>query len=577
MFRNFNSKSKIRRQINHIFLISVIVPVLTLGTFSAFYIRNLMLGHYTRQLNADGVRVNSILFELTTSIYSSIESIYKNTGYMLLLGSDFSTEKQHENYTSLYNHIDYLQKNVASISFIHIYTNNPDIKTSPLISYIENYSGQDWYKNIPNGSFEAWERSTRTNNYGQEMTELCFVKKLGVVSDKYSAYMVLCLDNNYLKNRIEQSNYKITASVNNKNLFYSSDVHDTSTTIPENNKKELTNVLSFKSYKTNNVFYIGITDCSAYPAINRFTIVYTGIILFLTIVPSIIIISFSAFFGNRTNTLKCAMHQASLGDYDIIDNFKGDDELSDTFNYLKTTVETIKENTALYYETLINNQRLANKQQQMEYNMLASQINPHFLYNTLETIRVQALTENCMNVVSSINLLGKSMHYVLENTGNNTTTLESELDYIKTYLAIQKLRFGDRVNSVFEIEDSCPLDSIYILPLLLQPIVENAIIHGLENIYGKGYITISIKNNKDILFISIKDNGNGMDSETLHKVRCKLESDEQENTKSIGLFNINQRIKLYYGNEYCLSIDSVAGGGTEVTMLLPYSLIYRGE
>lgn len=143
MFRNFNSKSKIRRQINHIFLISVIVPVLTLGTFSAFYIRNLMLGHYTRQLNADGVRVNSILFELTTSIYSSIESIYKNTGYMLLLGSDFSTEKQHENYTSLYNHIDYLQKNVASISFIHIYTNNPDIKTSPLISYIENYSGQD--------------------------------------------------------------------------------------------------------------------------------------------------------------------------------------------------------------------------------------------------------------------------------------------------------------------------------------------------------------------------------------------------------------------------------------------------
>ena len=148
------------------------------------------------------------------------------------------------------------------------------------------------------------------------------------------------------------------------------------------------------------------------------------------------------------------MHQASLGDYDIIDNFKGDDELSDTFNYLKATVETIKKNTAIYYETLINNQRLANKQQQMEYNMLASQINPHFLYNTLETIRVQALTENCMNVVSSINLLGKSMHYVLENTGNNTTTLESELDYIKTYLAIQKLRFGDRVNAVFEIETS---------------------------------------------------------------------------------------------------------------------------
>lgn len=263
------------------------------------------------------------------------------------------------------------------------------------------------------------------------------------------------------------------------------------------------------------------------------------------------------------------MHQASIGEYNIIDQFKGDDELTETFEDLRSTVELIHQKDALYYQSQLKEQQLVNQQQQMEFKMLSSQINPHFLYNTLETIRMQALASGNRDVATSIKLLGKSMRYVLENTGTNFTTLTNELSYIKTYLSIQKLRFGDRVNSEIIIDETLDTDRIKILPLLLQPIVENGIIHGLERVNSHGLIRIQISAEESDLFITISDNGAGMDEETLNALREKILHHDPEDTKSIGLYNINQRVHLYYGDDYYMSIDSTVSDGTIVTLKLP--------
>ena len=122
----------------------------------------------------------------------------------------------------------------------------------------------------------------------------------------------------------------------------------------------------------------------------------------------------------------------------------------------------------------------------MEFQMLASQINPHFLYNTLEMIRMKAITVGDTETATAIKLLGKSMRYVLDNTGIEYTTVVKELSHIETYLQIQKLRFGERVNYEIRSEEDINLNKIKILPLLLQPIVENAILHGLEEVESGG-------------------------------------------------------------------------------------------
>lgn len=140
------------------------------------------------------------------------------------------------------------------------------------------------------------------------------------------------------------------------------------------------------------------------------------------------------------------MHKASTEDYDIIPTFRGQDELSEAFADLQTMVQMIKEKDAKMYEAKINEKELLNEQQVMEFKMLANQINPHFLYNTLESIRMKAFTAGDREVATAIKLLGKSMRYVLENTGTVFTTLDKELNYIETYIMIQRLRFGERVN-----------------------------------------------------------------------------------------------------------------------------------
>ena len=302
---------------------------------------------------------------------------------------------------------------------------------------------------------------------------------------------------------------------------------------------------------------------------DHLTLIYLLIMALAILIPSALILYYSSFLSSRIATLKTAMHKARMGDYNIIDPVRGDDELQDIFEDLKATVEMIHEKEARYYEAQINRQQMINRQQQMEFKMLASQINPHFLYNTLETIRMQALAQGNRDVATSIKLLGKSMHYVLENTGTSFTTLTKELDYIKTYLAIQKLRFGDRVNVSFQIPEDLDTDEYKILPLLLQPIVENAIIHGLENVDQEGHLTLAVKKESEDLVISITDNGDGMTEEAADLLRRQIAEHDPDDTRSIGLYNINQRIHLFYGESYGLSLQTVLHKGTTVTLHLP--------
>mgnify|MGYP003002226040 CR=1 FL=1 len=271
------------------------------------------------------------------------------------------------------------------------------------------------------------------------------------------------------------------------------------------------------------------------------------------------------------------------GEYDIEDfNFARSDEigmLADSFNHLKhqiaRTIHALESEAQL--EKSLRQQeseaaRLRQLIEQSRFAQLQSQINPHFLYNTLETIRMQALSCGNRNVATSIKLLGKSMRYVLDNTGTSFTTLTKELEYIKTYLSIQQLRFGDRVNYTLQVDEDLDTNSCKILPLLLQPVVENAILHGLESKTEDGMITIQIASADATLLITIKDNGQGMTNEELDALRDRIRNHPSSDTHSIGLYNINQRISLFYGEGYYMEIDSAIGAGTTVRLKIPKTI-----
>lgn len=581
----FQFHSNVQNQILRIFFFAGIIPILVLGIFSITYTYRQMNSHYRSQIAADAIRVNSVMFDITTTIYTSSETLTNSESYMNLFGSNTLDEDAFASLERLNNTLQTFRNNTAAVSSIHLYTDNPDIPDCDNITSLADFSTEEWYEKS-NGQWSTWTTLTHYDIVKNPYQELSLIRKIGIVSDKYSAYLVVCLDSNYLRNRLEQSDYEITMNMDHSPIFYAStnrylqtdmifpddftgDFYRYTGWLDIHNSKVLTNYVTFQPYKTDNLFFIQTSDKKAYEDITHVITIYIIILVISIAAPTFLMLWFSSYFSTRVKTLRSAMHQASIGDYNIIDQFKGDDELTETFDDLRTTVELIHQKDALYYQSQLKEQQLVNKQQQMEFKMLSSQINPHFLYNTLETIRMQALASGNREVATSIKLLGKSMRYVLENTGTNFTTLTNELSYIKTYLSIQKLRFGDRVNSEIIIDETLDTDRIKILPLLLQPIVENGIVHGLERVDSHGLIRIQISTEDDDLFITISDNGAGMDEKTLEELREKILHHNPEDTKSIGLYNINQRIHLYYGDDYYMSIDSSTEEGTIVTLKLP--------
>lgn len=584
------SKAKIKKQLYSIYLLAVFLPIVILGSFLLWNTSKLLTNYHKDLMESDNLRVKTILFEITTQIHNISENLSLNTSLRNILAKDYKQKNDFLASANEYSGIDNYMNNYVEIDSIQIYTDNPTIpEYKQYIPVDDVIREQDWYQKATGQPSAFWIPMEDTDKYDNKYWNLCLVRKIPLVNSDYNSVLVIKISDNYLKTRIESNEYSVMVSVDKYGCFYSSirefygysqplaidyeeDYFSYTGNIQMNGKKYLMDVSTMNLYKSDSKIYITTINMHAYE--NIWSIIRTCLLILLValFLPGMLIHFFTDYFTGRVNTLRAEMHKASNADYDIIQTFRGQDELSEAFTDLQTMVQMIKEKDAKMYEAMINEKELLNEQQEMEFKMLASQINPHFLYNTLETIRMKAFTAGDKEVATAIKLLGKSMRYVLENTGTVFTTLDKELDYIETYVMIQKLRFGDRVNYGLEVAEDVKLSDYEILPLLLQPIVENAILHGLEDSEGSGKIVVNVLADEEHLHIVISDNGRGMSEEELERVRKKLETKNPELKTSIGLYNINERIKLCYGENYGIRIESIQGQGTRVILMLPVSM-----
>ena len=281
----------------------------------------------------------------------------------------------------------------------------------------------------------------------------------------------------------------------------------------------------------------------------------------------VIILYFSRTISRRINVLSKEMKRVVNGNLDIEDTIEGSDEIGQLYDDLITMMNSIKKLINDVYVEKIQKEKLKASQNEMELKMLASQINPHFLYNTLETIRMKAYCNDQREIADIVKKLGKLLRRNLEVSGKEVS-LKSELDMMQNYLEIQSMRFNGMLTYDVEIASNISADRYMILPLLIQPIVENAFVHGIEEKSEKGNIKVNIFERDDNLVINITDNGIGIKEEDLNNIKNQLEV-SNDNGKSIGMNNVNQRIKIYYGEKYGLDISSEYGEGTIVTLNLP--------
>lgn len=214
---------------------------------------------------------------------------------------------------------------------------------------------------------------------------------------------------------------------------------------------------------------------------------------------------------------------------------------------------------------------------QAQYLALQNQINPHFLYNTLESIRGEALIAGLDSVAEMTEALATFFRYTISKV-ENLVSVEEELENCKTYFRIQQYRFGERLQLHIDYNEE-EWDNIIhcrIPKLTLQPILENSIIHGTELKIGTGNLYIQFERTEERLLIRISDDGVGMDENTLWELNKKLRKDntttayqQPEEKGGIALVNVNNRIHLIFGEEYGIHVFSVRGEGTDVEIVLP--------
>lgn len=217
------------------------------------------------------------------------------------------------------------------------------------------------------------------------------------------------------------------------------------------------------------------------------------------------------------------------------------------------------------------------EKQEAQLKALQAQINPHFLYNTLQVIGGMAVTGQSKDIYPIVTALSDILRYAI-SFSEEMVALEQELTYLESYLAIQNSRFGNRIR--FEKRVQPEAMDAYIPKLILQPIVENSLIHGLEGKSGEWLIALDAHIEGNTLILCVSDNGRGMDEEQLTRLRCALEKDDQETLTSsahIGLRNVQARIRLQSGPGYGLELGSDGKNGTRITIRVHMEKRAEGE
>ncbi len=590
-------RAPIKRQLYLIYTAVIVVPMLLLGTFLMMYTGRVMIDYYMDLLQSENHRVRNFLFELTTDTYNVSKDIAFDLGIRDILTRDFETKRDYMAAVDSNVLLEQCAKNYAEYSAIEIYTDNPTISDyKQFVRVDEEIMDTVWYQDAVSNPGVHWRAIPWEYGYNDEYWSLCLVRSIQLINSPYHAVLVIHLDENDMRLRVDSDEYICTMSVDKGPVFYSSDRRRYGKAQPlpvdfeepsfqytgqmeMDGKRYLLNISTFYMYQSDSCIYVCTLDGQGYESMKNVLGLCAIIIALNLVIPGIMIHFFTKQFAGRVNVLREEMHKASNQDYELISTFQGNDELSEAFADLQVMVQNIKEQEARAYEAQLKEQELLISQQEIEFKMLASQINPHFLYNTLETIRMKALKAGDKEAATAIKLLGKSMRYVLENMGTAMTTLEEELNHVDEYIAIQHLRFGDRIRYRKEIEEGLDLSRYYLPPLLLQPVVENAIVHGLEDRDEAGTIIVSVRrktsDNMNLLIIDIDDNGCGMTEETLNQLRNDIEIRDMSRNKSIGLYNINQRMKLHFGDGYRIHVYSEPQIGTRVRLLLPIDQIMQ--
>ncbi|SFT13678.1 sensor histidine kinase [Paenibacillus sp. BC26] len=279
------------------------------------------------------------------------------------------------------------------------------------------------------------------------------------------------------------------------------------------------------------------------------------------LVPTLIIVWFTRSLNQRLFRILKQMKRVKNHSFELIDNEETNDEIGQLTTEFNRMTMQIKSLIHDVYMADIQKKELELSRNQSQLHALQSQINPHFLFNSLETIRMRSLMKSEEETAKIIHHMAKIFRKSL-SWGRDMVTVRDELDLVESFLQIQKYRFGDKLDYSIEVDPDVATEKIP--KMTLQPLVENSSIHGIEPLKNAGFITISVRKSPGGLLCVVSDNGVGMTEEKRNELLQNLYSTEEEIGESIGIRNVYLRLKMFYGEHATFDLESSKGSGTSI-------------
>ena len=551
--------------------------------FSFIFVINLVLFRnieqrdisYNQQINKRIVNNISEKFEdMEVFISNFITELYGNSNIIedtiFFLNSDLNTylqnklDKFYESDDSYYKGVEYLVRNSFERSSL--------IESIELLSYKNKtsylFNRENKIKEKKYSDIEINQRFLQSSN--DEDEEILYIRNInnplnlqieGIVVFKFNKSEIYKIIQNYdeiFRILILKQNGLILYDSKKTSLEQETDFIDITKMLNTHQDNITIDELS------NDIVILGIVQNIPFVIKNKQFIVYIILINIIFFIASeIFIFKRLKKLNNRLNIILDTMESINININNKLNRIPKEvqgekDEISIICENFNKMCDNLEEYIDKFYISQIN-------EKNAEMKTLQSSINPHFLYNTLESIRMKAIINNDKEVARMIYMLAHIFRSQLKE--KDMIKIKSELEYCDKFLQIYKFRYSNKILYSVECEEDL-LDK-KIIKFIIQPLIENYFIHGIRLESNDNILKIRIKKISNIINIVIEDNGKGIPIERLNILKQKIKNQKNDD-QMVGILNVNQRIKIKYGNEYGVDLESEEGEGTKITIKLPY-------
>lgn len=585
-----------RKKLITSYFVLILFPLLTVGIFA-----------YNIASSSIKSEVSRYVSELLQQVNDNIDkSIYEIDRMSSILGLDSDVQKilqkdKNRLISEVISDDDIIKKKVSEttnlrpyLEGLFIFSYNGEVYQESGMDYsIKHdyiFTRSRWFSTMKNLNQKNYLMATHLQDdiisEGQSRKVFSYVKEINDISSRKPIGAILVdMDTDVFKNILDNMNvtqYQDFLVVdNNKTILYDTKEEYISTQfrspyiidvlkLKKGNLMESIDghqvLVSFNTSTVTNWTVISIVPVSImYKNITTLAYVIIIIIILCMLLAFIIAIYLGRNITKPISNLRSLMKKAESGDFDVSISVNTRDEIGELSLSFNRMLSKIKELIIKVYKTDI-------LRKEAELNALQSQINPHFLYNTLQIMDMIAEKKGVVVISTICQALSDIFRYSI-NCGKEIVPLSSELEHVKNYINIQKLRFSDKFDIIYSINEE--LYNYKIIKLLLQPLIENALLHGIENKKGPCTIIVAGELKDNTIFITIQDTGVGMDEYQLEALRKSLSEDiihaeiHGNAPRSIGIKNVNARIKLYFGEQYGILINSELNVGTTISVVIP--------